>query len=190
MGTQISCDESASYRILAPRTSINCKTLRFGSGIPVFEATCGAEPLTPTGVRRPECILGASPGLDQVIWSFGCLVYQVFTGYPLFTIAGYEEGEEDEADDDHLMQFSSILGPLSGGLRLKWSRYHLHFDFNGRAMQLRPVRPVTSPSEDESDDPGFAPLEDMFRQYKRPDADEAEATVVKNLLRSISQYHV
>lgn len=53
------------------------------------------------------------------------------------------------------------------------------------------MKPYAPPSEDESDDdPDFPPLEDTFRQYKRPDVDEAEATVITDLLRSILQYDI
>lgn len=68
------------------------------------------------------------------------LVYQFLTSYPLFTIAGYDKGEEDEADDD---QFSSILGPLSRELL-----YYLNgldpisisILMASRAMELRPKK--------------------------------------------------
>lgn len=101
-----------------------------GAAFPFSEPP--TEPLTPMGLRSPECICGAPIGPQQDIWSFGCLVYQFLTGYPLFIIAGYDKGEADEADDDHFLQFSSILGPLPRDLLSKWSRSSLYLDTEGR----------------------------------------------------------
>ena len=158
-----------------------------------------AEPLTPVGLRSPECMCGAQISPAQDIWSFGCLIYQFLTGYSLFTIYGYDEDEEDDADDDHFMQFSNVLGPLPREILSKWSRSSVYYDSEGKLRDM-PVAQI-DPLEDDAinneladqaggDDTDTLPLEGLFRKYKGSDVDEDEALIITDLIRSVLQYDV
>lgn len=148
-----------------------------------------AEPVTPVGLRSPECICGAPISPTQDMWSFGCLVYQLLTGLPLFTVAGYDSGEEAAADDDHLLQFSCALGPLPRDILSKWSRSPLYYDAEGRLQRHTPLpQDGEEDDDDEDDDPDSLSLEGQFRMYKGSDVGEAEAGVITDLIRSMVQY--
>lgn len=56
------------------------------------------DPVTPMGLRAPELILKAPFNHSIDIWSFGCPVYELLTGTPLFPLANM-----DNCDDDHLL---------------------------------------------------------------------------------------
>ena len=45
------------------------------------------------------------------IWFFGCLVYEILTSGPLFTVAvsGYDQAHRDKADDDHSAQLNDEI---------------------------------------------------------------------------------
>lgn len=124
------------YVSLDPRFVVKISDL--GAAFPFADPP--AEPITPVGLRSPECICGAQISPDQDIWSFGCLIYQFLTGYELFVICGYDEGEEDEADDEHFMQFSSVLGPLPPEILSKWSRSHLYYNSEGKQRDTPLIR--------------------------------------------------
>ncbi|GAB1316173.1 hypothetical protein MFIFM68171_06383 [Madurella fahalii] len=80
-----------------------------------------AKPITPLGLRAPELILTGAVGKAPDIWSWGCLVFELITGQPLFCIPGSEF-----EDDDHLLSLTERLGPLPDELFEQWktsSRY-------------------------------------------------------------------
>jgi serine/threonine protein kinase len=67
-------------------------------------------------------------------WAFGCLVYNVLTyAYPFSLAFIYSK---DARDDAHLMQLSSVLGPLPAKLKNSWSRYGTYFDYNGNMKKF------------------------------------------------------
>lgn len=75
-------------------------------------------PDTPKSLRAPKRLFG-SP-LDQTIdiRSFGCLLYELLTGYSLFHVM------PDEHDDGHILEIIDQLGPLPERLFSKWGQFH------------------------------------------------------------------
>jgi serine/threonine protein kinase len=70
----------------------------------------------------------------QDCWAFGCLVYNVLTnGYPFDLAFIYNE---DSRDDAHLIQLSSLLGPLPAKLKHSWPRYGTYFDDEGQLKKF------------------------------------------------------
>ena len=67
-----------------------------------------AKLIIPTGLRAPELILSQTINETLDIWSFGCLIFELITGRPLFCIP-WSGGDED---DEHLLSLHSILGRL------------------------------------------------------------------------------
>ena len=60
-------------------------------------------PATPINMRSPDLILGHPISQDQDTWSFGCLVFELITGRPLFNVDPFDYSEmvdslQDEDD--------------------------------------------------------------------------------------------
>ena len=171
-------------------------------------------PATPLGLRSPELMLTGKISKDQDVWSFGCLLFEFITGRKLFCIANldlgsdseFEDAEEEErvecpldpitgdpmkpndrdANDDHLLQLTDILGPVPKALRLLWSRSPIYFDEEGR--KIKNYIGKLPDDMDPTDIKPFLPLKELFDQEKPPEMDIAEAGIVKELLTWILQY--
>ena len=52
--------------------------------------------------RAPEVILGISYGPNIDMWSFGCILVELFTGYPLFP------GESENEQLQYIMELKGI----------------------------------------------------------------------------------
>lgn len=88
--------------------------------------------VTPLGLRAPEIVLRGkiTPAID--IWTFGCLVFELITGSPLlFVSPPWDEDDDVDADDEHLLGMHDVLGPLPSHVLSKWARTDIHFDQNG-----------------------------------------------------------
>ncbi|KAL5356728.1 kinase-like domain-containing protein [Aspergillus floccosus] len=134
--------------------------------------------VTPLGLRAPELILTGAVNNTLDVWSFGCLVFELITGQPLFCVPG-----SDFEDDDHLLAFNAQLGALPGDLYKYWKTSSLYFTperelFN---CQLGGVAPGKEPLMVEQ-----TSMEELFDQAG-PGLDE-EAHKVKALIRWILQY--
>ncbi|KAI0965912.1 serine protein kinase [Xylaria arbuscula] len=68
------------------------------------------KPVVPAGLRPPELVLSGALNETVDIWSFGCLIFELVTGRPLFLAPWYPAQEYQ--DDDLLIGFTSTLGPL------------------------------------------------------------------------------
>ncbi|KAK4084991.1 hypothetical protein Purlil1_10026 [Purpureocillium lilacinum] len=137
------------------------------------------KPVTPRGLRAPELILTGTVNQTLDIWSFGCLVFELITGEPLFCVP-WSESE----DDDHLLSLNSRLGALPDELYKHWKTSSLYFtperklfncELGGVAEGEEPLM-LEQPS-----------MEEVFDQAV-PELDEEEASVVKKLIRQILQY--
>lgn len=113
------------------------------------------------------------------IWSFGCLVFELITGQPLFCIPGPEF-----EDDDHLLSLTAGLGPLPDELFKHWKTSSLYFTPERKLFncQLGGVAEGGEPLIVEQ-----TSMEELFDQAG-PDLDTKEARKVKALIRRIMQY--
>lgn len=137
------------------------------------------KPVTPLGLRAPELILNGAVNNTLDIWSFGCLIFELITGQPLFCVpySGME-------DDDHLLSLHAQLGALPEGLFKHWTTSSLYFTPERKLFncQLGGVDPGEEPLMIEQ-----TSMEECFDQAG-PDLDEDEANKVKALIRWILQY--
>lgn len=113
------------------------------------------------------------------VWSFGCLVFELITGQPLFCIPGSEF-----EDDDHLLSLTARLGALPDKLFKHWKTSSLYFTPERKLFncQLGGVAEGGEPLMVEQ-----TSMEALFDQAG-PDLDEEEARKVKALIRRILQY--
>ncbi|GES64101.1 serine protein kinase [Aspergillus terreus] len=137
------------------------------------------KPVTPRGLRAPELILTGAVNNTLDVWSFGCLVFELITGQPLFCVPW-----SDFEDDDHLLALIAQIGPLQDELYGHWKTSSRYFTpkrelFN---CQLGGVAPGKEPLMLEQ-----TSMEELFDQAG-PDLDEEEARTVKALIRWILQY--
>ena len=73
--------------------------------------------------RSPEVILGMTYGLPIDMWSLGCILAELFTGYPIFP------GENEQ---EQLACIMEVFGPPEKHLIEKSSRKKLFFDTLGK----------------------------------------------------------
>ncbi|KAG5815098.1 hypothetical protein H9Q74_009136 [Fusarium xylarioides] len=166
----------------------------------------GSKAITPVALRAPETILNERLGKAIDVWAFGCLIFEMITGRPLFVAIQSLEGEDydETSNDEHLIQLWEVIGPLPKSLLKKWRRADQYFDANGNRLEVKPQdEDYVSGDEDmesgdgtdeESDGPPlaylgrFLSLEDQFMAERPGDIDEAEAKEILELLRWIFQY--
>ncbi|KAJ5142556.1 uncharacterized protein N7515_001343 [Penicillium bovifimosum] len=137
------------------------------------------KPITPLGLRAPELILTGAVGNTVDVWSFGCLIFELITGEPLFCIPSSKF-----ADDDHLLYLTASLGALPDELLNHWKTSSLYFTPERKLFnsQIGGVAPGAEPLMVEQ-----TSMEESFDQTY-PDLDEEEAFKVKAIIRRILQY--
>lgn len=114
------------------------------------------------------------------VWGFGCLVFELITGQPLFCIPGSKF-----EDDDHLLSLTALLGALPDELFKHWKRSSLYFTREKELFNcgLGGVAEGEEPLMLEQ-----TSMEELFDQAG-PELDEEEARKVKALIRRILQYN-
>ena len=101
-----------------------------------------AKAVSPVALRAPEAILRDArvplgKGID--VWAFGCLVFELLTGSTLFVRLEGLDGDEmaDEmTNDEHLIQFSEVLGPLPRDFAVRWRRRDRYYDEDGKRLHV------------------------------------------------------
>ncbi|KAI1364848.1 putative serine protein kinase [Xylaria arbuscula] len=141
-----------------------------------------AKPITPAGLRTPEYILTGAFDYTMDIWSFGCLLFELLTGRPLFCTPWYPT--QTEQDDEHLRLMTARLGPLPGNLYQHWKTSSFYFTPERKLYncQLGGVPEGEEPLMLEE-----PTMEEAFDQAGL-DIDEEEARKVKALIRRILHY--
>lgn len=138
-----------------------------------------AKPVVPLGLRSPELVLTGKVDKTLDVWSFGCLVFELVTGQPLFCVTG-----PDHADDGHLLTLTERIGPLPDGLYQHRKTTGLYFtperklfncELGGVPDGREPLMLVQQS------------MEEVFDETN-PNISEEEALQVKNLLRWILDY--
>ncbi|SCN84092.1 SKY1-Protein serine kinase [Fusarium fujikuroi] len=173
------------------------------------DSMTGAKAITPVALRAPETIFDERVGKGIDVWAFGCLLFEMITGQPLFVGIQSLEGEDydETSNDEHLIQLCEVIGPLPEPLLEKWRRADQYFDSSGNRLEVKPQEDgYVSGGEDmesvdgtdEEDEEGNGPplayvgrflsLEDQFMAERPGDIGEAEAKEILELLRWIFQY--
>ncbi|PWY62197.1 kinase-like protein [Aspergillus eucalypticola CBS 122712] len=137
------------------------------------------KPVTPLGLRAPELILTGAVNNTLDIWSFGCLIFELITGEPLFCVPGSEY-----EDDDHLLSLTERLGALPDDLFTHWKTSSLYFTPERKLFncQIGGVGPEEEPLLVDQ-----ISMEEQFDSTE-PDIDSKEADDVKGLIQWILQY--
>ncbi|KAK2012066.1 serine protein kinase [Colletotrichum eremochloae] len=137
------------------------------------------DPVTPAGLRAPELILNKVVDQTLDVWSFGCLVFELITGQPLFCVPWSED-----RDDDHLLQLIFRLGDLPEEIFQQWKTSSFYFTPERKLYncQLGGVEDGEKPLMLEE-----PTMEGAFDKAA-PELTKEEATVIKKLIRRILRY--
>lgn len=94
--------------------------------------------MTPVALRAPEIILSGQLGKGIDIWSFGCLIFEMLLGRPLFVQLQALGGRDydETTNDEHLIQLSEVLGLLSPSLFARWRRGSQYFGPDGERIDI------------------------------------------------------
>ncbi|KAH7267771.1 kinase-like domain-containing protein [Fusarium redolens] len=145
------------------------------------------KPVVPIGLRAPELVLKGELHKTQDIWSFGCILFELITGRPLFYIFGPFK-DETEPDDEHLLEVVDRLGPLPDELYSHWktsSRYYT----KDRKLYNWALGGVEEGEEPNMPEPSLqSTMEEAFDK-ESPEMTDEEAEEVKKLIRWILQYN-
>lgn len=117
----IHCDLKPENILLAHPLHSEIKVIDFGSSC--FENEKVYTYIQSRFYRSPEVILGMSYGLPIDMWSLGCILAELLTGYPIFP------GENEQ---EQLACIMEIFGPPEKHLIEKSSRKKLFFDSVGK----------------------------------------------------------
>lgn len=113
---------------LKPENILLCEARKADVRVIDFGSSCREEEKVYTYIqsrfyRSPEVILGSSYGLGIDMWSFGCILAELWTGYPIFP------GENEQ---EQLACIMEIFGPPDKHLVEKCTRKKLFFDSVGK----------------------------------------------------------
>uniref|UniRef100_A0A0A9ZJS4 dual-specificity kinase n=1 Tax=Lygus hesperus TaxID=30085 RepID=A0A0A9ZJS4_LYGHE len=121
----IHCDLKPENVLLKQRGSSYIKVIDFGS-------SCYSDQRVYTYIqsrfyRSPEVLLGLPYGTPIDMWSLGCILAELYTGYPLFP--GENEAEQ-------LACIMEVLGVPPEDVLMKASRKRLFFDSKGNPRSI------------------------------------------------------
>ncbi len=117
----IHCDLKPENVLLAHPMHSEIKVIDFGSSC--FENEKVYTYIQSRFYRSPEVILGTSYGMPIDMWSLGCILAELFTGYPIFP------GENEQ---EQLACIMEVFGPPEKHLIEKSTRKKLFFDSMGK----------------------------------------------------------
>ncbi|TGZ81696.1 hypothetical protein EX30DRAFT_348499 [Ascodesmis nigricans] len=117
----IHCDLKPENILLAHPAHTEIKVIDFGSSC--FENEKVYTYIQSRFYRSPEVILGMSYGLPIDMWSLGCILAELKTGYPIFP------GENEQ---EQLACIMEVFGPPEKHLIEKSTRRKLFFDSQGK----------------------------------------------------------
>ncbi|KAF8244041.1 hypothetical protein K440DRAFT_636575 [Wilcoxina mikolae CBS 423.85] len=121
----IHCDLKPENILLAHPARTEIKVIDFGSSC--FENEKVYTYIQSRFYRSPEVILGMSYGLAIDMWSLGCILAELFTGYPIFP------GENEQ---EQLACIMEVFGPPEKHLIEKSTRRKLFFDSQGKPRMI------------------------------------------------------
>ncbi|EGE03529.1 dyrk [Trichophyton equinum CBS 127.97] len=117
----VHCDMKPENVLLVHPLRGDIKVIDFGSSC--FENEKVYTYIQSRFYRSPEVILGMSYGMPIDMWSLGCILAELYTGYPLFP------GENEQ---EQLACIMEIFGPPEKHLIEKSTRKKLFFDSSGK----------------------------------------------------------
>jgi dual specificity tyrosine-phosphorylation-regulated kinase 2/3/4 len=117
----IHCDLKPENILLAHPMHSEIKVIDFGSSC--FENEKVYTYIQSRFYRSPEVILGMSYGMPIDMWSVGCILAELYTGYPIFP------GENEQ---EQLACIMEVFGPPEKHLIEKSTRKKLFFDSTGK----------------------------------------------------------
>ncbi|KAL9560797.1 hypothetical protein ACKAV7_015114 [Fusarium commune] len=183
------------------------KLADLGGAFTEEDSIVGAKAITPVALRAPETIFGERLGKGIDMWAFGCLIFEIIFGRPLFVAIQSLEGEDydETSNDEHLIQLCEVIGPLPKPLLEKWRRADQYFDASGNRLEIKPqeddyvsgdedMDSIDGVDEEENDGPPlaylgqFLSIENQIKEERPHDIDEEESGEILQLLRWISQY--
>ncbi|XP_078409517.1 dual specificity tyrosine-phosphorylation-regulated kinase 4 isoform X2 [Cetorhinus maximus] len=116
----IHCDLKPENILLCPKGQGLIKVIDFGSSC--FENQKVYTYIQSRFYRSPEVILGHQYGLAIDMWSFGCILAELYTGYPLFP---------GENEVEQLACIMEVFGIPPAEIIQTSQRKHLFFDSKG-----------------------------------------------------------
>ncbi|CAF3164871.1 unnamed protein product [Rotaria socialis] len=135
----IHCDLKPENILLRQKGSSSIKVIDFGSGC--FESQRIYTYIQSRFYRAPEIILGIpyTPAIDM--WSFGCILVELFTGYPIFP------GENEQ---EQLAMIMEVIDLPPSHVLEQGTRRKLFFDSKGvprtvSTKTLKKRRPASRP---------------------------------------------
>lgn len=167
----VHCDMKPENVLLTPGSNKNIRVIDFGSSC--FVGRQRYEYIQSRYYRAPEVILGIKYGPPMDIWSFACIVLEMYLGQPIFP--GNDEHEQ-------LEMFMEILGAPPSYLLLNSSRRTDFFGTDGRPLRRggggrhRAINGLSLRTATKITDPNFLDLiKKCFEwdQTKRISAEEA-----------------
>ncbi|KAI0403509.1 putative serine protein kinase [Xylaria palmicola] len=163
-------------------TGDNAKIKLSDMGGAYFFADPPKRPVIPTGLRAPELVLTGTVNKTFDVWSFGCLLFEIITGLPLFCTPWSDS--QAAVDDNHLLQMTERLGPLPDELYKHWKTSLQYFTPQRELYNcgLGGVREGEEPLMFEQKS-----MEVAFDEAQ-PELEEEEARAIKMLIRRILQY--
>lgn len=117
----IHCDLKPENILLAHPLQSAIKTIDFGSSC--FENEKVYTYIQSRFYRSPEVILGMDYGMGIDMWSMGCILAELFTGYPIFP------GENEQ---EQLACIMEVFGPPEKHLIERSTRKKVFFDSLGK----------------------------------------------------------
>lgn len=117
----IHCDLKPENILLTHPLHSEIKVIDFGSSC--FENEKVYTYIQSRFYRSPEVILGMTYGLPIDMWSLGCILAELYTGYPIFP------GENEQ---EQLACIMEVFGPPEKHLIEKSTRKKLFFDSQGK----------------------------------------------------------
>ncbi|KAL7749256.1 serine/threonine protein kinase, CMGC, dual-specificity [Sorochytrium milnesiophthora] len=147
----IHCDLKPENVLLVSNNKSHIKVIDFGSSCRQHEKLYTY--IQSRFYRSPEVILGIPYTMAVDMWSLGCMLAELFTGFPLFP---------GDNEHDQLSCIMEISGLPESRLLDKCERRNLFFDANNKPL---PAPPSSSSSSSSSSGSGGAPVK---LKYRRP----------------------
>jgi len=131
-------------KIIDEKCIISCETALTDYGNSYFYDARTKSEIQDRRYRSPEVILDFNYGYACDIWSVGCLIFELLTGFPLF--APYDEPLTK--DIHHLFLMERMLGPLPQSMKMKSKRKKFLFESN-KPYKIKCVEPFSRITIDE-----------------------------------------